>query len=102
MRFLVDAQLPPALGRWLAEAGHEAKHVEDVGLRDAEDSPIWRYALENYSQFHWGDRYLARNVVLRIRNPVLPSESRSAYSSPFCLNLGNLGRLGNETAWKGG
>lgn len=31
----------------MREAGHDAKHVEDVNLREAEDSPIWRYALEN-------------------------------------------------------
>ena len=47
MRFLIDAQLPPALARWLEQAGHEAKHVEEVGLREAEDAPIWRYALAN-------------------------------------------------------
>lgn len=47
MRFLIDAQLPPTLARWLCDAGHAAKHVEDVNLREAEDSPIWRYALEN-------------------------------------------------------
>jgi len=48
VRFLVDAQLPPALARWLTEAGHDARHVEDVGLREAEDSPIWRYVLEQH------------------------------------------------------
>lgn len=47
MRFLIDAQLPPALARWLIEEGHAAEHVEDVGLREAEDSPIWRHALAN-------------------------------------------------------
>ncbi len=47
MRFIVDAQLPPALARWLVEAGHNARHVEEVGLREAEDIPIWRYALDN-------------------------------------------------------
>ncbi len=47
MRFLIDAQLPPALASWLRDAGHEAKHVEDVNLREAEDSPIWSDALEN-------------------------------------------------------
>ena len=47
MRFLVDAQLPPALARWLREAGHDAQHVEDAGLSEAEDSTLWRYALEN-------------------------------------------------------
>ncbi|WP_083919271.1 DUF5615 family PIN-like protein [Methylosinus sp. LW4] len=45
MRFLVDAQLPPALARWLSAAGHEAEHVGDVGLGDASDSSIWSYAL---------------------------------------------------------
>jgi predicted nuclease of predicted toxin-antitoxin system len=45
MRFLVDAQLPPALARWLAAAGHEAEHVADVGLGDANDRTIWDYAL---------------------------------------------------------
>jgi predicted nuclease of predicted toxin-antitoxin system len=45
MRFLVDAQLPPALARLLTALGHTAEHVADVGLRDADDSPIWSYAL---------------------------------------------------------
>ncbi|MGK6317981.1 DUF5615 family PIN-like protein [Sphingomonas sp. DT-204] len=27
MRFLIDAQLPPALCGWLRERGHEAIHV---------------------------------------------------------------------------
>jgi len=32
MRFLVDAQLPPALARTLEAGGHEAEHVADIGL----------------------------------------------------------------------
>ncbi len=40
MRFVIDAQLPPALARMLAAHGHHAEHVEDIGLRDADDSPI--------------------------------------------------------------
>jgi predicted nuclease of predicted toxin-antitoxin system len=47
VRFLVDAQLPPALAIWLREAGHDAQHVQDVNLREAEDTPIWRYALDH-------------------------------------------------------
>ena len=31
MKFIVDAQLPPALARWLCEQGHQAEHVQDVG-----------------------------------------------------------------------
>ena len=45
MKFLVDAQLPPALAHWLREAGPEAAHVEDVGLREADDRSIWAHAL---------------------------------------------------------
>jgi predicted nuclease of predicted toxin-antitoxin system len=47
VRFLIDAQLPPALARWLREAGHEANYVEELNLRKAEDSPIWHHGLEN-------------------------------------------------------
>jgi len=45
MRFLVDAQLPPALARFLEARGHEAKAARDVGLREAEDPAIWNFAL---------------------------------------------------------
>jgi predicted nuclease of predicted toxin-antitoxin system len=45
VKFLIDAQLPPALAAWLREVGHHAVHVEDVGLREATDGPIWEHAL---------------------------------------------------------
>ncbi len=45
--FLVDAQLPSALARWLAERDHVAEHVADIGLLSARDSEIWRYAIEH-------------------------------------------------------
>ena len=47
MRFIVDAQLPPALARWLTAQGYEAEHVFDVGLAEAPDAVIWRRATEN-------------------------------------------------------
>lgn len=43
MRFLVDAQLPPALCRWLAARGHHADHVASVGMLAASDVEIARY-----------------------------------------------------------
>ncbi|HEV2330184.1 MAG TPA: DUF5615 family PIN-like protein [Verrucomicrobiae bacterium] len=46
MKFIVDAQLPPALAHWLREAGHEAQAVREVGLREAEDGDIWNHALK--------------------------------------------------------
>ena len=45
MQFLVDAQLPPALARWLVSQGHHAWHVADLGLANAEDGEIWRQAI---------------------------------------------------------
>lgn len=46
MRFLVDAQLPPALARRLAELGHAAEHVYDFGMQAASDRAIWKKAAE--------------------------------------------------------
>ena len=44
MKFVIDAQLPPALARWLREAGHEAQPVREIGLREAEDAAILAHA----------------------------------------------------------
>lgn len=45
MKFLVDAQLPPALAQFLKDEGHDAEHVASAGLRHAKDNPIWDYAM---------------------------------------------------------
>jgi predicted nuclease of predicted toxin-antitoxin system len=47
MRFFVDAQLPPALARFLTSAGHEAAHVADLGMTAASDHAIWRQAADS-------------------------------------------------------
>jgi predicted nuclease of predicted toxin-antitoxin system len=44
MRFLVDAQLPPALARWIGERGFSATPVRDLGLRDSDDGSIEQVA----------------------------------------------------------
>jgi predicted nuclease of predicted toxin-antitoxin system len=41
LRFLIDAQLPPALVKLLVAAGHQAEHVFDLGLKQAHDRDIW-------------------------------------------------------------
>lgn len=63
MRFVVDAQLPPALARLLTAKGHSAVHVEDVGLRDADDSPIWGYALDNEGDCNEGRGFSASSAA---------------------------------------
>ena len=40
MRFLVDAQLPPGLARWLTAEGYPADHVNDLSIGPATDSRI--------------------------------------------------------------
>lgn len=44
MKFLVDHQLPPALARFIATQGHQAEHVRDLGLMEADDTVIWEHA----------------------------------------------------------
>jgi predicted nuclease of predicted toxin-antitoxin system len=46
VRFLIDNQLPVALARFLSCPGNESLHVIDIGLAQAPDSEIWRYAAE--------------------------------------------------------
>lgn len=45
MRFLIDAQLPPALVHWLTARGREATHVGGLGMQAASDRVIWDCAL---------------------------------------------------------
>jgi predicted nuclease of predicted toxin-antitoxin system len=44
LRFIVDAQLPPALARALTQGGFPATHVFDMGLSDIPDNAIWSLA----------------------------------------------------------
>lgn len=46
MRFLVDANLPRPLARWLAADGDEALYVDDLLQPPAHDDAIWSKALE--------------------------------------------------------
>lgn len=45
MKFIVDAQLPPALARFLAAKGDDVIHVLDVQMMESSDSQIWDLAL---------------------------------------------------------
>ena len=47
MTFLIDAQLPPALARWVDRQGHRATHIFEIGLERAKDEPIWEHARNN-------------------------------------------------------
>jgi predicted nuclease of predicted toxin-antitoxin system len=44
VKFIVDNQLPAALARFLVTRGIDCQHVLDMGLENASDREIWRYA----------------------------------------------------------
>ena len=70
MKILIDAQLPPGLKMMLAAAGHEANHVVDVGLRDADDAQVWEYAVrERIAVLTKDEDFAAR----RLREPQGPT-----------------------------
>ncbi|GAB3602666.1 DUF5615 family PIN-like protein [Microbacterium aureliae] len=71
MRFLVDAQLPPALARMLAARGHIAEHVIDIGPADASDRELWRYALEHDAVLITKDEDFPSMVALGAAAPVI-------------------------------
>ena len=66
MWFLVDAQLPPVLARWLTGKGHDAEHVGDIGMQTASDAAIWTYALAHAAAVVTKDEdFLQRKVLSR-------------------------------------
>ena len=92
MRFLVDAQLPPALARWLSSAGHHAEHVADIGLAGARDSEIGTYALSAGAVIVSKDEDFALRKVLYRNGPSivwirLPNSRRSELLTWFAHAL---------------
>jgi predicted nuclease of predicted toxin-antitoxin system len=71
MRFLVDAQLPPALARWLAVNGHTAEHVADRNMEAASDSAIWDCALREAAVVITKDEDFALRKTLNDTGPAV-------------------------------
>ncbi|HVV00617.1 MAG TPA: DUF5615 family PIN-like protein [Verrucomicrobiae bacterium] len=44
---MVDTQLRKAPAFWLAQQGHVAEHVLDVGLGQSKDTPSWPHAQQS-------------------------------------------------------
>lgn len=47
MKLLFDQNLSPRLPRLLASLFPNSVHIREIGLRDADDAIIWRYAEEH-------------------------------------------------------
>ena len=80
MKFLVDAQLPPALKDWFRIHGYEARHVQDVGLLDAKMGPF-------------GSMPLAGNAAIVTKDEDFADRSARDVNSPKIVWL----RAGNTT-----
>lgn len=102
MKILIDAQLPPSLKLMLAEAGHAAVHVADIGLRNAEDADLWNYALREAAVIFTKDEDFAARRLRDGRGPVIVwirvgNTSRAALMrrlSPLLPTIENLVQCG--------
>jgi predicted nuclease of predicted toxin-antitoxin system len=81
VRWIIDAQLPPVLAELLRQRGHEAEHVGDAGLLQAEDNTIWQ-------------RALADGAVIITKDEDFPIRASASRSAPCIvwLRLGNASR----------
>jgi predicted nuclease of predicted toxin-antitoxin system len=80
MRFLVDAQLPPALARWLSAQGYIEDHVKDLGLTGATDRTIWARAIAD------GATIITKDLDFLLLQRQLPG------SAIIWITLGNCSR----------
>lgn len=104
MRFLVDAQLPPALAWMLAKRGHIAEHVTDIGPADLPDRELWQYAIANDAVLITKDEDFAALLLMRGPSPVIvwiriPNTRRQAllaWFEPLIDNIVELVESGNR------
>lgn len=69
MKFLVDAQLPPALATWIEARGHQASHISDLGGVSVSDGMIWEIARRDNRTIVTKDRDFAIWVAARRNGP---------------------------------
>jgi len=71
VRFIVDAQLPPALVQVLRDSGCDAVAVREIGLRDATDAEIWNYALQQETAIITKDEDFPQRCLHSQNQPVI-------------------------------
>jgi predicted nuclease of predicted toxin-antitoxin system len=71
VRFLIDAQLPPALARHLVALGHEATHIAELGMVSARDREIWDRAAADGSVIITKDEDFVTMRALRSHGPAV-------------------------------
>jgi predicted nuclease of predicted toxin-antitoxin system len=71
VNILIDAQLPPALAGLLVGAGHQARHVAEVGLRDATDPAVWDHAVRESAVIFTKDEDFALRRLRAQKGPTV-------------------------------
>lgn len=71
MNILIDAQLPPGLKSLLTAAGHEARYVAEIALRDATDHEIRDYAVREHMVVMTKDEDFALRRVRESEGPTI-------------------------------
>lgn len=71
MKFLIDNALSPALAEGLRKLGHDALHVRDLTLQDADDDTIFKRAADDDRIVVSADTDFA--TLLALRTEVRPS-----------------------------
>jgi predicted nuclease of predicted toxin-antitoxin system len=71
VKFIVDAQLPPALSRWLTAAGHDAKHVYDLQQLSMPDLWIWQYAVDTHAVILTKDEDFSERLLREKKGPII-------------------------------
>lgn len=70
MKFIIDAQLPPALALFISSLGYEAQHIDDMSVLGASDREIWELAEHISAVIITKDEDF---VILRTLNPDGPA-----------------------------
>jgi predicted nuclease of predicted toxin-antitoxin system len=81
VKFLVDAQLPPALTTWIEDRGHQASHIVDLGGVGVSDATIWDIA-----------RREGRIIVTKDRDFAIWASARRNGPQVVWVRLGNATR----------
>ena len=79
IRFIVDAQLPPALAEYLSRRGLPARHVNRIGLGVASDTEIWAYAVQHQAV-----------LITKDEDFVQLAQRTTAGTAVVWLRLGNI------------
>jgi predicted nuclease of predicted toxin-antitoxin system len=85
-RFLIDAQLPPALADQLLAQGYHAEHVVRIGLGTASDKAIWEQASRS-------------DMVLITKDEDFVSGSWASALKPQVIWI-RLGNTTNRVLWR--